>query len=58
MKKNKLLLIYCILPALVFSQTGDPKPNIIFIVFDDLNDDVEGFGGHPQVETSNLFALQ
>jgi len=58
MKKNKLLLIYCILPALVFSQTGDPKPNIIFIVLDDLNDYVEGFGGHPQVETPNLFALQ
>ncbi len=58
MKKNIFLLISFLFPLLVSAQTGDPKPNIIFIVFDDLNDYVEGFGGHPQVETPNLFALE
>ena len=41
---------------MVFAQTAE-KPNIIFIVFDDLNDWVEPFGGHPQVETPNLNAI-
>jgi arylsulfatase A-like enzyme len=59
MNRKILLLLCCILgAAIMFSQTGEPKPNIILIVFDDLNDYVEGYGGHPQVETPNLFALQ
>jgi arylsulfatase A-like enzyme len=33
------------------------KPNIIFIICDDLNDSVEGFGGHPQCRTPNLDRL-
>ena len=40
----------------VYSQTPD-KPNFIFIVLDDLNDYVEGFTDHPQVETPNLKSL-
>jgi arylsulfatase A-like enzyme len=32
-------------------------PNIIFIVMDDLNDSVEGFGGHPQTQTPNIDRL-
>lgn len=32
-------------------------PNIIFIVFDDLNDSVEGFGGHPQAQTPHIERL-
>ncbi len=31
--------------------------NILFIVLDDLNDSVEGFGGHPQAHTPNIDSL-
>ena len=33
------------------------KPNVILIVCDDLNDYVEGFGGHPNAITPNLARL-
>jgi iduronate 2-sulfatase len=33
------------------------RPNVIFIVCDDLNDYVEGFGGHPQAHTPNMARL-
>ena len=32
-------------------------PNVIFIICDDLNDYVEGFGGHPQTKTPNMARL-
>ena len=57
MKHFYFLLLYFISLPLLRAQTGEPKPNIIFIVLDDLNDYVEGFGGHPQVETPNLLLL-
>ena len=31
------------------------KPNVILIVCDDLNTDIEGFGGHPQSQTHLIF---
>lgn len=34
------------------------KPNVIFVIFDDLNDWVNGFGGHPQTQTPNLDRLR
>lgn len=33
-------------------------PNVVFILCDDLNDAVEGFGGHPQTKTPNLNRLR
>jgi len=33
------------------------KPNVILIVCDDLNTDIEGFGGHPQTQTPNMTRL-
>ena len=36
---------------------ADPKPNVILIVCDDLNDYVDGFGGHPQAKTPNMNRL-
>ena len=33
------------------------KPNVILIVCDDLNTDIEGFGGHPQSQTPNISRL-
>jgi arylsulfatase A-like enzyme len=40
------------------SQTRDyPKPNVLFISVDDLNDWVEPLGGHPQARTPNINSL-
>ncbi len=33
------------------------QPNVLFIICDDLNDSVEGMGGHPQAKTPNLSRL-
>ena len=33
------------------------RPNVIFIICDDLNDYVEGFGGHPGARTPNMARL-
>lgn len=33
------------------------RPNVILIICDDLNDYVEGFGGHPQTKTPNMARL-
>ena len=33
------------------------KPNVILIVCDDLNTDIEGYGGHPQSQTPNMMRL-
>jgi arylsulfatase A-like enzyme len=30
------------------------RPNVLFIICDDLNDAVEGLGGHPQTKTPNI----
>ncbi|MFC1782662.1 sulfatase-like hydrolase/transferase [Planctomycetota bacterium] len=34
-----------------------PKPNVLFISLDDLNDWIEPLGGHPQAKTPNLVRL-
>lgn len=34
--------------------TPSVKPNVVFVVVDDLSDWVEGFGGHPQAITPNF----
>lgn len=34
-----------------------PRPNVLFIVSDDLNDWIGCLGGHPQVQTPNIDAL-
>ena len=36
---------------------GTARPNVILILCDDLNDYVEGFGGHPDSQTPNLARL-
>lgn len=33
------------------------RPNVLFIICDDLNDSVEGMGGHPQARTPNVDRL-
>jgi arylsulfatase A-like enzyme len=60
--------IYKILPLLtvlfigipsntLFSQSQNTKPNVIFIMCDDLNDYQGVFGGHPQALTPNIDKL-
>ena len=36
---------------------AEPKPNILLIIADDLNDWIGPLGGHPQVKTPNLDKL-
>ena len=38
-------------------RSSAKKPNLLFIVCDDLNDSVEGMGGHPQARTPNIDRL-
>ena len=33
------------------------RPNVLFIIMDDLNDSVEGLGGHPQAQTPHMDKL-
>ena len=33
------------------------RPNVLFILCDDLNDSVAGMGGHPQARTPNIARL-
>ena len=48
----------CILSfATAFAETGNRKPNILFIAIDDQNDWVGHMGGHPLVKTPHLDAL-
>ena len=37
--------------------TAAERPNVILIMCDDLNDYVEGYGGHPQTKTPNMARL-
>ncbi|MBM3798253.1 MAG: sulfatase [Acidobacteria bacterium] len=40
-----------------FAQSNAPKPNVLFIAVDDLNDWVGCLGGHPQTRAPNLDKL-
>lgn len=33
------------------------RPNVLFVICDDLNDTIEGMGGHPQAKTPNIDRL-
>jgi arylsulfatase A-like enzyme len=50
-------LLLAPLTALRGAEVPTSKPNILFIICDDLNDSVEGFGGHPQARTPNIDRL-
>jgi iduronate 2-sulfatase len=39
------------------ASTDPARPNVVLIVCDDLNDYVEGFGGHPQTKTPHMAKL-
>lgn len=39
------------------ANADDRQPNVVLIICDDLNDYVQGFGGHPQSRTPNIDRL-
>lgn len=43
--------------ALSLSYAKASQPNVLFIICDDLNDSIEGMGGHPQARTPNIHRL-
>ena len=57
---HKTLLILGLM-SIALSCGGQPdagdRPNVLVIVCDDLNDSMEGLGGHPQAQTPNLSRL-
>ena len=57
--KIVLLLMLAGVPGFSCKDQADDKnqPNVLWIICDDLNDSVEGLGGHPQAETPNLTRL-
>lgn len=56
MKNRRYIIIMALILGFGFSSSAQ-KPNILFIILDDLNDAVEGFGGHPQAHTPNIDRL-
>src|SRR3954454_14852718 len=44
-------------PAPARAEVAPARPNVLFVVVDDLNDWVGFLGGHPQVKTPNMDRL-
>lgn len=52
------LMVYAVaVLAGVEARSADPRPNVLFIAIDDLNDWVGCLGEHPQARTPNIDAL-
>ncbi len=56
MKKHNALAICTALMPLGIIQAAEKKPNVVFIITDDLNDNI-GCYGHPLVKTPNIDRL-
>jgi len=57
MKSLFIVIVTIILIQGLAVSQGQARHNVLFIVCDDLNDSVEGMGGHPQAKTPNLSRL-
>ena len=59
MKNKNLIFVLsvCLCCLSLFSQNDNSKPNVLFIICDDLNDYQGVFGGHPQAKTPNIDKL-
>lgn len=59
MKNNTAIIFFlcCFFCLNLFCQSKTSKPNVIFIICDDLNDYQGVFGGHPQAKTPNIDKL-
>ena len=57
-KKNIILqtIVFTFLCIVSFAEEKQ-KPNVVFIIVDDLNDWIGVMGGHPQSKTPNLDSL-
>ena len=53
-----LVLLFLSLGSLATETSEKKLPNVVFIICDDLNDAIEGMGGHPQTITPNLDRLE
>ena len=57
----KALFVFLFLVSALITRAetslADERPNVILIICDDLNDYVEGLGGHPQAKTPNMARL-
>lgn len=51
------VLVCAILVSTVCVGKGSEKPNVVFIIVDDLNDYQGAYGGHPQAQTPNIDKL-
>ena len=51
------MLTLLLLTAGFTDDDAPPRPNVLFVAVDDLNDWAEPFGGHPQVQTPHLSRL-
>ena len=51
------LLIILIYQSKISAQSNNIKPNVLFIICDDLNDYQGVSGGHPQAKTPNIDRL-
>ena len=56
MKHSALILSSLLWTGSIWADTTE-KPNVLFIICDDLNDYVTGFGGHPQAKTPHIARL-
>jgi len=54
---KSILCIFTFLLSWVCLTQAKGKPNVLLIICDDLNDYVEGFGGHPQAKTPHFNSL-
>ena len=50
-------IIICCLSIMEISAKDSNKPDVVFIIIDDLNDWIGVMEGHPQSKTPNLDAL-
>ena len=55
--KGVITLFFVSITFSSFAQNDASKPNVLFIMVDDLNDWVGAFGGNPQTKTPNIDAL-
>ena len=53
----KKILIFAMVLSFAQITWAASRPNVILIICDDLNDYIQGFGGHPQAKTPNILRL-
>jgi arylsulfatase A-like enzyme len=57
MNRSFIFILFLFIIKTSFCQNKKSKPNVLFIICDDLNDYQGVFGGHPQAKTPNIDKL-